>query len=103
VDNACVGNEGVEPPECLGDGRDRVVRRLFLRYIAFDQADPAGVARIGALEAGARQVDHADAPVIVEKVARNGAPDAVSGAGDECDFRFGICHGCVTSSVGGIS
>jgi len=88
VDDARIGDEGVEPPERFGNGRDRVVCRLFLRHIALDQADAAGVGRIGALEASARQVDNADAPVIVEKVTRNGTADAVGGAGDECDFGF---------------
>ena len=55
--------------------------------------------RIGAGEAGARQVDHADAPAVIEQVPCDGAPDAVSGAGDECDFRFGICHWLLSTTV----
>ena len=66
VDDAGIGDERIEPLEPLGEGRDCIVCGLLLRYIALDQADAAGIGCISALEAAARQVDHAHAPVVLE-------------------------------------
>jgi hypothetical protein len=83
-----IGDEAVQPPEPIEDGAYRTSRGLLGADVALDERAVTTVPGIAALEAGAGQIDRADAPAFAQQPLRNGKPDPVRRGGDDRDGSF---------------